>query len=185
MDRTHLLNIVMFLSMCSDFPKFIDRNYRLDGVLAKDYIETFFETHYDFKHKSGIPLPFVHAETRLAMLALTFCFACTISEKRWRNAGFAIEESYKLSMPESELTVDRPCIRTVLRTTWSVCQHSADYADEPLFQTAIVFYEGTVTFNARAGQVHFATTGGFELFLDDYVRALQKVVVQELKESAC
>lgn len=185
MDRTQLLNIVMFLSMCSDFLKFIDRNYRLDGVLAKDYVETFFQTHYDFKPKSGVPLPFVHAETRLAMLALTFCFACTISEKRWRNAGFTIEESYKLSMPESELTVDRPCIKTVLRTIWSACQHSADYADEPLFQTAIVFCAGTVTFNTRARQVHFATIDGFELFLNDYIRALQKVVVQELKESNC
>jgi hypothetical protein len=185
MDRNRLLNIVMFLSICSDFLKFIDRNYRLDGVLARDYVETFFETRYDFKPKSGVPLPFVQAETRLAMLALTFCFACTISEKRWCDAGFAIDDRYRLSIPESELIVDRPCIKTVLRTIWSACQHSADYSDEPLFQTAIVFYEGTVTFNARAGQVHFATTGGFELFLDDYVRALQKIAIQELKESAC
>ena len=185
MDRTHLLNIVMFLSMCSDFLKFIDRNYRLDGVLAKDYVETFFKVHYDAKPMSGIPLPFAHAETRLAMLALTFCFACTISERRWLDVGFAIKENYRLSISESELTVDRPCIKTILRTIWSACQHSADYADEPLFQTAIVFYDGAVTFNARAGQVHFATVGGLELFLDDYVRALQRVVAQELRERAC
>ena len=38
MDRNRLLNIVMFLSICSDFLKFIDRNYRLDGVLARDYV---------------------------------------------------------------------------------------------------------------------------------------------------
>lgn len=184
MDRNHLLNTIVYLSMCSDFLKFIDRNYRLDGVLARDYVETFFETHYGSNPKSDAPLPFGHAETRLAMLALTFCFACTISERRWRDAGFAMKESYTLTLSESELPMDHPCIKTVLRTIWSSCQHSADYADEPLFQTAIVFRAGTVTFNTRARQVHFATMGGFEGFLDDYVRALQKVAVQELKECA-
>lgn len=185
MDRNHLLNIVLFLSMCSDFLKFIDHNYRLDGVLARDYVETFFRTHYGSKPKPDAPLPFVHAETRLAMLALTFCFACTISERRWRDAGFGIEESYRLTLSESELPVDHPCIKAVLRTIWSSCQHSADYADEPLFQTAIVFCAGSVTFNTRARQVHFATIGGFERFLDDYVRTLRKVAVQELKGSTC
>jgi len=185
MDRTRLLNIVVFLSMCSDFLAFIDRNYRLDGVLAKDYVETFFKTHYDSKPNSGAPLPFAHTETRLAMLALTFCFACTISERRWCDAGFVVEENYKLTLAESEISVDRPTIKTVLRTIWSSCQHSADYADEPLFQTAIVFYADTVTFNTRARQVHFASMDGFERFLDDYVRALQKVAERELTESAC
>jgi hypothetical protein len=121
-------------------------------------------------------LPLAQLKTTLAMMMVTLCFARTkVTADEWHNAGMIVRPEYDLRCKAPE----QPTIDQVMRTLRNAAAHG--FEDDG----CVSFPEGSiVAFQSGSSRVVFRTARGFVMFLQDFMRAVQKVAIAQMSEQA-
>lgn len=156
-----------------DFLQFVDEQYSNRDRSARRLVDSFFQQRYGrpAEEMEGI-LPLVQLKTGLALLLSVFCYASSLTDQDWQDAGFKLQESYEIEMNSSGACGWTPCHLT--RVIVNACTHMADSENDLSFHPALAFDSGVVVFTTQESQVRFTSEQGYVLFLRDWLRAMRR-----------
>ena len=156
-----------------DFLQFVDEQYSDHDRSARRLVDSFFRQRYGCSAEAmdGI-LPLVQIKTGLALLLSTFCYASSLTDQDWEEAGFRLQENYEIEMNSAEVHGWTPCHLT--RVIVDACTHMADSEKDLSFHPALAFDSGIVIFTTQDSQVRFTSEQGFLLFLQDWLMAVRR-----------
>ncbi len=139
----------------------------------------------EFNRDHPLPrhIPFICRDSIIGTHTSIFAWASEKSDEDWAKVGFALKESYKIVYTprnNGEATV-----KNVIRVIRNAMAHHAEFSHRQLapMPPAISWSKKYLSFNSeRAGFVRFETEDGFFNFLPDFMRAVDKLLHDDMEK---
>jgi hypothetical protein len=184
MKRNEIAETVLKTLNVFRFLMSVDDSYERNGVLAEDFVDSFFEKEYSLGPVLARKvMPFVQLKTTLGILLITFCYAASFEDAEWLQVGFTVKKEYGVVFASIGGASVNPAPKEFISAIWTACSHVADRVPHLGLHPGVYFDSGVMRLRALHVEVKFTSTAGFILFIGDYMRALGKLAQLDLHSS--
>jgi len=183
MTREELAETLLKMNNIFDFLQFVDESYESKNSETIQLVDEFIRQRYQDKieNTEGI-LPFVQLKTGIVLLMLNAFFAANIEEEKWKTIEFSIRSQYDICFSRKGRQISNPSVTDVIKTIRNACAHLPDLVLKSKDLSNVSFSPGIVTFFSKqqSSSLTFSSKNGYILFLNDYLRAIRKLVRENL-----